>query len=366
MSKLKRPVDSTNPLVFFDIQIGQERVGRIIIELRKDIVPKSAENFRALCTGERGIGRLGKKLHYLGTRFHRVERLFMAQGGDVVKNDGSSGESIYGPVFEDENFILKNTEGVVSMANYGKPNTNNSQFFIASSNCTHLDGVNVAVGHVLRGFGIISEMEKYTTSEGVPTRDIFVSNCGELSIEDNWGYCDSDETLDILPPFPADWEHNTDAYNEEAMVAVLNTIRQSGQYFFQRDNYIEALRKYKKAQRYSKFFTEKNNSAPLLDNFNAINYCNIAACELKLEDYLSARAAAMEAIKLDPFHGKAYFRLGEAEIQLKNYENAIFNLQEANKLVPDNKQIINSLNKAKQLLFDYRNSQKAALKNLFK
>lgn len=82
-------------------------VGRIIIELRKDIVPKSAENFRALCTGERGIGRLGKKLHYLGTRFHRVERLFMAQGGDVVKNDGSSGESIYGPVFEDENFILK-------------------------------------------------------------------------------------------------------------------------------------------------------------------------------------------------------------------------------------------------------------------
>lgn len=87
---------------------------------------------------------------------------------------------------------------------------------------------------------------------------------------------------------------NLGIFQEEAMVAVLNTIRQSGQYFFQRDNYIEALRKYKKAQRYSKFFTEKNNSAPLLDNFNAINYCNIAACELKLEDYLSARAAAME------------------------------------------------------------------------
>lgn len=81
-------------------------VGRIIIELRKDVVPKTAENFRCLCTGEKGIGIDGKPLHYKGIKFHKVQRLFMVQGGDIVKNDGSSGESIYGPLFDDENFIL--------------------------------------------------------------------------------------------------------------------------------------------------------------------------------------------------------------------------------------------------------------------
>ncbi|GBP15503.1 Peptidyl-prolyl cis-trans isomerase [Eumeta japonica] len=91
MSKeLLQPVDLTNPIVFLDIAIGQE----------------FAENFRALCTGEKGIGTLGKPLHYKGVRFHKVTRVYVAQSGDVVNNDGSSGESIYGPVFEDENFIL--------------------------------------------------------------------------------------------------------------------------------------------------------------------------------------------------------------------------------------------------------------------
>lgn len=81
----------------------------MIIELRKDVVPKTAENFRCLCTGEKEIGIYGKPLHFKGTRFHKVQRIFMAQGGDVVKNDGTSGESIYGPFFDDENFTLKVT-----------------------------------------------------------------------------------------------------------------------------------------------------------------------------------------------------------------------------------------------------------------
>lgn len=81
-------------------------MGRVIIELRKDIVPKTAENFRCLCTGERGVGVNGKPLHYKGIKFHKVQRLFMVQGGDIVKNDGTSGESIYGPVFDDESLTL--------------------------------------------------------------------------------------------------------------------------------------------------------------------------------------------------------------------------------------------------------------------
>lgn len=82
----------------------------MIIELRKDVVPKTAENFRALCTGEKGIGQLGKPLHYKGIRFHKVTRVYVAQSGDVVNNDGTGGESIYGPVFEDENFKLEVSE----------------------------------------------------------------------------------------------------------------------------------------------------------------------------------------------------------------------------------------------------------------
>lgn len=127
MTELQQPTDPTNPIVFMDIQIGLEcgkfwlfifheevlstreriiSVGRVIIELRKDVTPKTAENFRCLCTGEKGIGTSGKPLHYKGTRFHKVQRLFMVQGGDIVKNDGTNGESIYGQHFDDENMKL--------------------------------------------------------------------------------------------------------------------------------------------------------------------------------------------------------------------------------------------------------------------
>lgn len=91
---------------FFFLHLNIFQVGRVIIELRKDVIPKTAENFRCLCTGEKGIGVNGRPLHYKGIKFHKVQRLFMVQGGDVVKNDGTSGESIYGPFFEDENLKL--------------------------------------------------------------------------------------------------------------------------------------------------------------------------------------------------------------------------------------------------------------------
>lgn len=129
MSNLKQPTNPNNPLVYLDIKVDEENgkhgeyfamlkndlinvwcvwflVGRIIIELRQDVVPRTAHNFRCLCTGEYGIGLNGKPLHYKNTKFHKVQRLFMVQGGDVVNNDGSSGESIYGPHFEDESFVL--------------------------------------------------------------------------------------------------------------------------------------------------------------------------------------------------------------------------------------------------------------------
>ena len=125
----------SNPRVFFDVTIGGQNAGRITMELYADVVPKTAENFRALCTGEKGVGKSGKPLHFKGSSFHRVINEFMAQGGDFTAGNGTGGESIYGMKFPDENFTKKHTKrGDLSMANAG-PNTNGSQFFLCFIPC---------------------------------------------------------------------------------------------------------------------------------------------------------------------------------------------------------------------------------------
>merc|ERR1711990_575493 len=142
----------SNPRVFYDVTIGGQNAGRITIELFADKVPKTAENFRALCTGEKGVGKKGKPLHFKGCSFHRVITEFMAQGGDFTAGNGTGGDSIYGPEFADENFICKHTaRGDLSMANAG-PNTNNSQFFLTFIPCNWLDGKHVVFGKVVDGF----------------------------------------------------------------------------------------------------------------------------------------------------------------------------------------------------------------------
>lgn len=125
--------------MFFDIEVRGEIIGRIVMELRADVVPRTAENFRCLCTGERGLGRSGKPLHFKGSTFHRVIPEFMCQGGDFTRGDGTGGESIYGKTFADENFSLKHDQaGILSMANAG-PGTNGSQFFLCTVACPWLD-----------------------------------------------------------------------------------------------------------------------------------------------------------------------------------------------------------------------------------
>jgi cyclophilin family peptidyl-prolyl cis-trans isomerase len=167
--------------VFFDVKQGDTEMGRVVMRLYADVVPKTAENFRALCTGEKGEGTMGKPLHYKGCAFHRVIQDFMIQGGDFTNGDGTGGESIYGEKFADENFVIKHThEGQLSMANAG-PGTNGSQFFITSKDTPHLDGKHVVFGHVVEGMDVIREIEKVDKAEGdKPEVDIIISDCGEM------------------------------------------------------------------------------------------------------------------------------------------------------------------------------------------
>eukprot|EP00914_Ancora_sagittata_P022596 GHVO01044859.1.p1 GENE.GHVO01044859.1~~GHVO01044859.1.p1 ORF type:complete len:181 (+),score=33.39 GHVO01044859.1:51-545(+) len=161
------------PRVFFDVAIGGANAGKVVMELFADVVPKTAENFRALCTGEKGFG-------YKGCPFHRIIPGFMCQGGDFTRQNGTGGKSIYGEKFADENFELKHTEeGTLSMANAG-PNTNGSQFFICTAKTPWLDGKHVVFGKVVEGMNVIREMEKNGSQGGTTKTSVVIANSGQL------------------------------------------------------------------------------------------------------------------------------------------------------------------------------------------
>ncbi|KAI0672162.1 peptidyl-prolyl cis-trans isomerase Cpr7 [Trametes maxima] len=370
------------PLVFFDITIGGRPAGRIVMQLYKDIVPKTTENFRALCTGEKGDGKAGKPLHYKGSTFHRVIKGFMVQGGDFTAGNGTGGESIYGEKFEDENFEVKHTKRfLLSMANAGA-GTNGSQFFITCNPTPHLDGKHVVFGEVIRGKSIVRAIENTETASGdVPVEPCTIADCGELSPDDP-SLVDAAAATDgdVYEDYPEDQDPvdgNDVLASPETALKIARDVREVGNKLFKEGKHEEALRKYQKAIRYLDFHLDLPADKPpeLKDSFSALLaplLLNSALAALRAGGSANARLAlrvtdrAIASLELnDADKAKALYREALAHVALNEDDEAEEALIKANALVKEDKAIVGELEKVRGRLRGKREKEKKQFKKLF-
>ncbi|KAH9834782.1 peptidyl-prolyl cis-trans isomerase Cpr7 [Rhodofomes roseus] len=372
---------SHRALVYFDITIGAKPAGRIVMQLYSDIVPKTAENFRALCTGGKGETKAGKPLHYKGCSFHRVIKGFMVQGGDFTMGNGMGGESIYGEKFDDENFEVKHTKRfLLSMANSG-PGTNGSQFFITCNATPHLDDKHVVFGEVIHGKSVVRAIENTPTADGdVPKSPCVIADCGELSPDDP--SLAEDPTAADGDPFedypedqgPVDGQDVIE--KPEAALKVAKQVREIGNKLFKEGKSEEALAKYQKAIRYLGMHQVLPDDAPpeLKDSYDVLLaplLLNSALAALKAGGTANAeialratdRALEMELNTADK--AKALYRRALAKVVLKESDDAEEDLVAAHELVKDDRAILTELEKLRQRKKELRDKEKKAFKKLF-
>ncbi|XP_054163987.1 peptidyl-prolyl cis-trans isomerase D-like [Oppia nitens] len=353
---------------FLDINVGDEYVGRLVIELFNNVVPKTCENFRALCTGEMGIGSKSRPLHYKGSIFHRIIREFMIQGGDFTDFNGTGGQSIYGEKFEDENFELKHDKpGLLSMANAG-PNTNGSQFFITTVPTPHLDDKHVVFGQVIKGMGVIKYLEGLQTiANDVPVERVIISDCGQFKADEDYNLNENDGSEDIFPPFPEDTDLDFTSQMEKVL-EIGDKIKISGNLYFKNEDFVNANRKYKKALRYlNKLHDNDLNDETEKRVLNQELPCllNSAACLLRLKRYEAALEVLNESLDICPDNAKALYRRGQAYHGQRDYDKSLFDLQRAQALAPSDKSIAAELAAVKGEIEAYKAKERKAYSKMF-
>lgn len=361
--------------VFFDMEINRSPVGRIVFDLYNDIVPKTAENFRALCTGEKGTGKSGKPLHYKGSSFHRIIKSFMCQGGDFTAGNGTGGESIYGEKFEDENFEKKHEKPfLLSMANAG-PGTNGSQFFITTVSTPHLDNKHVVFGEVVNGKSLVRQIENIKTgADDKPEQPVVIANCGELKGEEAEKALQkaTDPTGDPYEDFPDDQGESLSATE---LLKVATDLKNLGNEAFKAGSNEIAYQKYQKGLRYLQELTdpdESDNSAEILKQQAALKfslYSNSALLANKLGRPGQAVSDATKALEIPDVAGKdkakALFRRGVAYAASRDEDSAAKDLEAASKLAPGDAGIQKELAAIKQKLKDRRAAEKKAYAKAF-
>ncbi|KAH0845392.1 hypothetical protein AYO21_06099 [Fonsecaea monophora] len=367
---------SGRPRVYFDITIGGRKQGRIVFELYNDVVPKTAENFRALCTGEKGMGQQGKPLHYKGSIFHRVIKAFMIQGGDFTRFNGTGGESIYGEKFEDENFDLKHDRPfLLSMANSG-PGTNGSQFFITTVPTPHLDGKHVVFGEVINGKNIVRTIENLPLQSDKPVGgDVVVEDCGQLEGEayDKATQKVADPTGDPYEDYPDD---QGEGLKGEEYYKIALDLKEFGNKAFKAGDIGTGIEKYQKALRYLNEYPAANDNDPkdLQSNMDALRFTlhsNSALLANKAKRYEEAQKWAGFAIDSipkdakDTDKAKVYFRRAQARVALKDLEEALKDYEQAAKLAPEDAAIKTELARAKKTLADSIKKEKESYKKFF-
>lgn len=362
------------PKVFFDISADGKPKGRVVFELYNDVVPKTAENFRALCTGEKGASESsGKQLHYKGSIFHRIIKDFMCQGGDFTHGSGIGGESIYGEKFEDENFQLTHDKPfLLSMANAGA-NTNGSQFFITTVPTPHLNGKHVVFGEVIQGKSIVRQLERCDKGENdKPVEDWIISDCGELpsdyvpvpaSVDDGTG--------DIYEEVMAD-DDNINVNDPESVFKAVTTLKDIGTKQLKDGNVAAAYEKYNKASGFLNDYFPEDLSEENLSKLHALKlscYLNAALVALKLKDGKKTINAASNALEVeaidDKSKTKALYRKGMGYLLAKDEESAQKSLEEALQLSPEDGAIIKGLQDVKTTIKARRDKQKKAMSKFF-
>jgi len=365
----------SRPRVFFDIAVGDKPIGRIVFTLYNDLVPKTAENFRALCTGEQG------RLKYEGSRFHRVIPKFMVQGGDFTRGNGTGGVSIYGDKFDDEGFPVNHDKPfLLSMANSGK-NTNGSQFFITTVPTPHLDGKHVVFGHVIAGKSIVRAIENTPTASGdMPIHPVTIVKAGELAPgeDDGTDLFKSSKTGTRYEDYPDD-EETVDVQAVRVIVSIAREVREAGNALFKEGAIEEAVKEYRKSLRYLDVHPvlPEDTSSDLRDAYYAQLtplLLNLALALLRLVPSTSENATEVvkftsRALKLPNINptdtGKALYRRALGKVVFVEEDDAEKDLLEAARVVPGDEAVLKELEKVRAKKKEKRDKEKKAFKALF-